>query len=173
MIMRPNFSVLCGRVSLAIGISLCAGNIATGSAIAAEQVVFKYQALREAISVRELTDFATTGKASPKLEVYLKFSQNGARDLRQALANEVKVDRAQLDQLLNSWAGKLILDEISQIIRNGSGQASKQALRSALNLAIQDNKFNLIELFQNYPTAQVQVDLDRLIETSKRIEAQS
>lgn len=147
-----------------------AGLFSPNNALAAEQINFKYQSVRESLSVQELSEFATAGKASPKLEVYLKLSRVEPKQIRQTLANEVSISPAALEQYLDSWTGKLVLDEVSQIIQTSSGQASKQALRSALLLSTaKDNKFSLIEVFQNYPVAQLEIDIDRLIQTDKRI----
>ena len=88
--------------------------------------------MRESLPVQELSEFATVGKASPKLEVYLKLSRVDPKQFRQTLADEGSISPAALEQYLDSWSGKLVLDEVSQIIQTGSGQASKQALRSAL-----------------------------------------
>lgn len=150
---------------LALSTSFClAGLFSNNSASAAERINFKYQSLRESLSVQELSEFATAGKASPKLEVYLKLSRVDPKQIRQTLANEVSISPAALEQYLNSWTGKLVLDEVSQIIQTGSsGQASKQALRSALVLSTtKDNKFSLIEVFQNYSVAQVEIECGSL-----------
>lgn len=167
MHLHPSFHRALG---LAIGINLCLAGISTRNAIAAEQIIFKYQRLSESLSVKELTTFAVTGEASPKLEVYLKLSQGDPKKFRQDLTNQVSITPLALSQFLDSWVGKLTLDELSQIIRPGSRQVSKQALRSAIALSTaKDNKFSLVEVFQNYPTSQVEVDIDRLIQTDKRI----
>lgn len=172
MHLHPSFQRIFG---LAIGINLfLAGVFFTSNALAAEQITFKYQRLRESLSVKELTTFAMTGEASPKLEVYLKLSQSDSNKIRQTFMNEVSITPLALDQFLNSWIGKLTLDEISQIIRPSSEQDSKQALRSAIILSTtKDNKFSLVEVFQNYPTSQVEIDIDRLIQTDKRINTPS
>jgi hypothetical protein len=159
---------------LAIELSLCLAGISTSRASAAEQVTFKYQSLRESVSVEELTTFTAAGQASPKLEVYLKLARVDSKEIRQTLANQVSISPTALEQFLNSWTGKVILDEVSQIIQTGSGQPSKQALQSALILSVEkDNQFSLIEVFQNYPAPEVQIDIDRLIQTDKRINTPS
>lgn len=169
------FPLLRSGLGFAFSVGLyAAASVASDRAIAADQVVFQYQALRESFSIQELTSFAATGKASATLERYLKLSPNGSKEFRQALTNKVSVNRSQVDQFLNSWVGKLTLDEVSQIIRNSSGQANKQALRSAIVRSTEkDNTFSLLEVFQNYPTAQVEVDVYRLIQTSNRINSPS
>lgn len=173
--MRLQFLSFHRTLDLAIGTSFClAGIFSTSSAFAAEQINFKYQSLRESVSVQELTAFAAAGMASPKLEVYLKLSQVDPQQIRQTLTNEVSISSSALEQYLDSWTGKIVLDEVSQIIRTGPGQASKQALRSAIVLSTtKDNKFSLIEVFQNYPRSQVEIDIDRLIQTDRRINTPS
>lgn len=68
-----------------------------------------------------------------------------------------------LDKVLNSTVGNAILDQLSQVIHTPSKKANRQALRSALLLsASKDEQMTLIEVIQNYPTSQVEVDGERL-----------
>jgi len=172
--MRLQLPFIHHILGLAIGIGLGLAGISTSRASAAEQVTFKYQSLRQSISVEELTTFTATGQASPKLEIYLKSALVDPKEIRQSLANQVSISPTALEQFLNSWIGKVILDEVSQIIQTGPGQPSKQALQSALILSVEkDSQFSLIEVFQNYPAPEVQIDIDRLIQTEKRINTPS
>jgi hypothetical protein len=157
--------------SLLAGVIFClTGFGISNTANAAEQVVFRYQSLRESLTVQELSAFAKTGKTTPKMDLYLQLSRTNPKEIRQALSNEITVNQQQVEQFLNSWVGKLTLDEISQIVRPSSSQSSKKALRTAIARSTQsDNKFSLLEIFQNYPTTAVEIDIDRLIETDKRI----
>lgn len=167
-------SLSFATLSLAIGTGLSLTALFSPSrAFAANQVVLKYQSLQGSLSVKELATFASTGNASAKLADYMKLAQANSSEFRQSLGNEVKVSSADLDQFLNSWFGKIILDEMSQIIRPATGQSSKQALRSAIALSTKDNKVSFLEVLQNYPATEVEIDIDRLIETDKRINAVS
>ncbi|MEP0868352.1 alpha/beta hydrolase [Trichocoleus desertorum AS-A10] len=151
------------RRALAVGIT--AGMLLSSSnAIAAEQVVLKYKILREKISVQELTRLTETGTPSPALATYLKLAGKSPEDIRQPLTQVVKVNPRLLDRVLNSWAGNAVLDQISPAIHTPSNQANRQALRAALTLsASPDGKLTLMEVLQNYPTQEVEVEGDRLV----------
>lgn len=133
------------------------------NALAAEQIVLKYRIFRESISVEDLSSFAETGKLSTSLRVNLALAQQDPKEVRRYLTEPVKVDPVLLDSILNSQIGSFILDEITQVIHTPSRQADQQALRAALILSASgDRNITLIETLQNYPTAEVEVDGDRL-----------
>ena len=133
------------------------------SALAAEQVVLKYRIFSESISVDELTTFAQTGELSRSLRVNLALARQDPKVVRQLLTEPVKVDLIFLDRVLNSPVGNLVLDQVSQVIHTPSRRADRQALRSAMILsARQDGQISLIEIIQNYPTQEVEVEGDRL-----------
>jgi hypothetical protein len=155
---------------------LLAGAIAAGlllsssQAIAAEQVVLKYKILREKISVKELTRLTETGTPSPAIAAYLKLAGREPQDIRQPLTQVVKVNPLLLDRVLNSWVGNAVLDQVSQAIHTPSNQANRQALRAAITLsASQDGKLTLMEVLQNYPTQEVEVEGDRLVAASRQL----
>ena len=138
---------------------------------AAQSVVFKYLVLQETLSVTELTTFAETGELSHGLQFYLGSRENntekGAAELklRDTLTQEVKVDGVLLYRALNNPAGELLLDKVSQIIHTPSNRANVPSLRSALvDSALEDNQITLLEVLQNYPTSEVVVEGDRLVE---------
>lgn len=133
------------------------------SAIAAEQVVFKYRIFRESISVKELSTFAETGELSKSLRINFALARQDPKAIRQYLIQPVKVNVVFLDRVLNSPVGNIILDQVSQVIHTASRGADRQAMRSALVLSARDdNNITLLETIQNYPTSQVQVEGDRL-----------
>lgn len=158
-----NSLILELRRVLAVGIT--AGMLLSSSnAIAAEQVVLKYKILREKISVRELTRLTETGIPSPALAAYLKLAGKDPQDIRQPLTQVVKVNPLLLDRVLNSWVGNAVLDQVSQAIHTPSNQANRQALRAAISLsANRDGQLTLMEVLQNYPTQEVEVEGDRLV----------
>lgn len=133
------------------------------SAIAAEQVVLKYRIFRESFSVQELSTFAETGELSTSLRINLALARQDPKVVRGYLTESVKVDFLVLDRVLNSPVGNLVLDQVSQVIHTPSRQANRQALRAALVLsAREDGQISLIEVIQNYPTPEVEVEGDRL-----------
>jgi Alpha/beta hydrolase of unknown function (DUF1400) len=130
---------------------------------AAEQVVLKYRVLRESLAVKDLSTFAQTGTLSMKLRVYLALAQQDPKRIRQNLTAPVKVNSLILDRVLNSPVGNIVLDQISQFVHTPDRKADRQALRSALVLsANNDGQISLIEIIQNYPASDVEVDGDKL-----------
>ena len=137
--------------------------LSSSSALAADQVVLKYRIFRESISVEELTTFAETGELSTSLQINFALARQDPKVVRSYLTEPVKVNPVFLDRVLNSSIGNVVIDEVSQVIHTPSRRADRQALRSALVLsANRDGEITLIEIIQNYPTQEVEVEGDRL-----------
>ena len=144
-------------------------SLSNGSAFAAENVLIKYRIFRESISVQELANFSQTGELSTSLRVNLALAKQNPKAIRQYLTQPVAVNLRLLDRVLNSPVGNVILDQISDAIHTPSRKADRQALRAALILsASRDypdssgqnsrNTISLIEIIQNYPTSEVEVE---------------
>lgn len=132
---------------------------------AANSVVLKYRFLRESVSVPELSTFARTGELSPKLQFYLKLAGREPAQLRRVLTQEVKVNANLLSGVLNSPVGEVMLDRVSEVVHTPDNQANRESLRGALvSSAVGDGRITLIEVLENYPTPDVQVEGDRLTE---------
>ncbi len=165
--MSLRFSVLLGLSSLGFVLT---GWLSGTPVLAAERVVLKYKIFQQSVSVSELSTFAATGQMSPDLATYMKLSKQDPKKVRQALADEVHVNAIVLDRGLNNPVGNILLDEVGSVIRTPSGEANRQALRAAIVLsASQDNKLSLIETIQNYPTREVYVEGDRLVDVYQQI----
>jgi len=137
----------------------------SSAAVAAEKVVLKYSAIRMTLPVSELEIFAETGEMSPGLEMLLGKAKKDPEAVRSSLTRRVKVSQSFLDGALNSKVGEIILDEVGQVIRTPSGNANREALREALVLsATNDSEITLLEAMKNYPTPEVYVEGDRLVE---------
>lgn len=142
----------------------------SSSAIAADRVVLKYRVFSEPIRVKELTTFAETGELSTLLRINFALARQDPEVVRQYLTEPVKVNSVLLDRLLNNPIGNVVLDEVSQVVHTPSRQADREGLRSALVLSVSsDNNISLIEAIQNYPTAVVQLEGDRLESAYRQI----
>lgn len=161
--MRFNFRSLGGVSVFTISVSSL---LMWGNAQAAERIVIKYSVFRQSLSVEELSTFAETGELSSSLRVNFALGRQNPALVRQYLTIPVKVNPVLLDRILNNPAGNVLLDEISQAIHTPSGRADRQALRAALVLsATGDRQISLIEVLENYPTSEVEVEGDRLEES--------
>ncbi len=144
------------------------------AAVAAEKVVLKYSVIRMTLPVSELEVFAETGKMSPALEMLLGQAKKDPEVVRRTLTRPVKISQKLLDRTLNSKLGEIVLDELGQVIRTPSGTANQEALRKALVLsANSDNQITLLETIKNYPTSEVHVEGDRLVEAYGKLVALS
>ncbi|WP_339381933.1 alpha/beta hydrolase [Calothrix sp. FACHB-1219] len=160
-----------GRVQKTINIfAIVVTLLYTNSAIAAEKVTLKYGIFRPSVSVDELTQFAKTGEVSQSLNFYLNRTGQDPKTVRNILVQEVNANPVVLDRVLNNPIGEFLLDRIGQSVGTPSGQANRQALRSAIVLsASQDSKVSLIEIIQNYPTTEVVVDGERLAQAYNQL----
>lgn len=144
------------------------------AAEAAEKVVLKYSVIRMTLPVSELEIFAETGQMSSGLEMLLGQAKKDPEAVRRNLTRPVKVSQRFLDQTLNSKVGEIVLDQVGQVIHTPSGNANKEALRAALVLsASNDNEITLLETIKNYPTTEVYVEGDRLVEAYSKLVAVS
>lgn len=145
-------------------------------AYADKNLIFAFGPIRPSISVGELTQFVETGALSRGWRFYLNLANIDRENFRQALSREIAVDGKFLDQQLNSLLGEFLLYEVGQIIQPPTGGAKIQALRSSLVLsALRDHRFSVLELLQNYPTRQIQINglrLARLGRSASRLRAQ-
>lgn len=138
--------------------------------LAAEKVTLRYGIFQESLSVAELTRFAETGDPSPTLAAYMKLANKKPEEVRDALTKQVKISPILLDQALNNVVGERVLDEVGGTIHTATNTANRQALRSALVLsASDDGKISLIEAVQKYPTQEVEVEGDRLVDTALKL----
>jgi hypothetical protein len=162
--LTASLRLFCG---FAAGAGIWLGNL---SAEAADSVVLRYRFIRESVSVPELTTFAETGELSSSLRSYLRLAGQNPEEFRKALTNEVKADPIFLYRTLNSTPGELLLDQVSQVIHTPTNSANRQSLRAALvGSALEDRNITLIEVLQNYPTPEVHVDGDRIVEVYGQI----
>ena len=158
-------------MSLILGLVVFSGILyPVARADAAQSVVLKYSFLRESISVAELSTFARTGELSSTLKTYLKLAGREPEQLRRALTQEVKVDPNLLSSLLNNPIGELMLAQISEVVHTPDNIANRESLRGALvSSALPDGKVTLIETIENYPTPEVHVEGERLVEVAQKL----
>ncbi|MDV3000831.1 MAG: hypothetical protein N5P05_002437 [Chroococcopsis gigantea SAG 12.99] len=138
---------------------------------AAESAIIKYSIFRESISIQDLSKLSETGEVSPPLAAQLKMGNQNPEKFRQILNREIEIDPLVLSQFLNTSIGERLLDYISEVIQTPGKTASRQGLRGALvTSALNDRKIRLIEVLENYPTSEVVIDGDRLLELINQVD---
>jgi Alpha/beta hydrolase of unknown function (DUF1400) len=138
--------------------------VQAGGAIAAEEVVLRYQAFSTSVDTADLVMLTETGETSSDLAAQLRMAGQNPEEMSTALTNETEVNPRLLDWVLNGPAGDVLLDEVGRAIHTRSRRANRQALRAAMTLSAQDDgKVSLLEIIQKYPNQQVYVDGDYLV----------
>jgi hypothetical protein len=140
-------------------------------AIAAETLIFKYQIFQAEVSTDELTELAETGEAPHRLEQQLNMAGADTEQVRGYLTREFPVSLVTLDWVLNTSLGENALDRVGEAIHPESDTANREALRSALVLsASDDNQITLLEVLQNYPTNEVYIDVETLVDAYRHLQ---
>jgi hypothetical protein len=138
---------------------------------AAETLFLQYGGFRGGVSIPELATFAETGELSSSLRRYLDLADQEPSSLRQALNRKIEIDPILLYRGLRTEPGKALLDEASEVIHTPSRKADRQALRGAVvSSALLDGEISGIELLQKYPTDEVYLEVDRLLETYQKVD---
>lgn len=165
--MKHGWQIVQRLLGIGMGLSL---GFQASSTKAAEWVLLKYKIHREDIAVSELTTLAETGEVSPSLQFYFDYADQDPQTFRLGLRQEIYANFLVLDKALNSAMGETVLDQLSKVIHTPSGKADRQALRAAIILsAREDNKVSLIEILQNYPTKEVQLEGNQIVAIYKQL----
>lgn len=145
-------------------IALLAGIWGSGAAaLASETVLLRYQSFGRPVPVEDLTTLAETGEAPESIAGLLDMTGQDPASLQQVLTEPISANPSFLDRALNSWPGEWTLDQVGTTIHPPSGQASRQALRSAIVLsAVDDRQITLLEILQKYPSPQVVLRVDQM-----------
>jgi hypothetical protein len=159
------------RTGLTMGVGLMAGlAMAMDSAAAAERVVLTYGSLSLEIPIGELDTLAETGEASEELDSLLALANQEPETLRTALQTPMPVNPLVASLFLSSPPGERLLDLVGESIQPTSGEAgSRSALRAAINTAIDDGEVSLLEVLKVYPSPDIVVQGDRLVETYGKV----
>lgn len=140
-----------------------------GSAAAAEKVVLSYGFLSMAIPMEDLETLAETGETSNQLSQLLNLAGQEPDQLQVALNQPIQLNPVVLSLALNSPAGEWMLDQASETIQPASGGAGRLALRSAIiGAAADDDEITLLEVMQVYPSSEIVVQGDRLLDMYNR-----
>lgn len=138
---------------------------------AAEKVVLNYGMWQGSIPVGEMTAFCETGEASSSLAYYIRLSNQSSERVQKVLCKPIPVNGVILSKMLNNPLGGFVLDLFGQVITTPSNKASRESLRGALvTSALNNNDLSIIEVLQNYPTSEVHLNGDRLLEFYRQAE---
>ncbi|MBF2056009.1 MAG: alpha/beta hydrolase [Cyanobacterium sp. T60_A2020_053] len=137
----------------------------------AEDVVIRCGSFRMGISHKDIVTFAETGKKSGNLEIYFNATKQDPKIMQRVLKQNIPVDGVMLSKVLNHSWSSFLLNPLAEVITTPSDSASMQSLRGALVLsALNDNQLSILEIIENYPTAEVHLQGDKILETYQTLE---
>ncbi|MGL4376575.1 MAG: alpha/beta hydrolase [Microcoleaceae cyanobacterium] len=136
-----------------------------------KRIVLKYGALAQSICLSDLENFVKPkGYTSPVLHTILGATKIKPDQARGLMTLEVGMNLVPLSNFLYSKAGEDALTAIANTLQTRGNYDSKKALRAALVLAATDNKVSVLEILQNYPTWQMDVELANLGKTVEQLQ---
>lgn len=137
---------------------------------AAERILIRFGPLTTPVEVKELQALAATGQASERLATLLGLMGLKASDAQRFLSQAVPITRANLDRMLNSFVGNVILSQMATFVQPANGGDGVAALKTGLTQAVQNNSLTLLNLIQSYP-GDITLDAQRGMTIYRQIQA--
>lgn len=137
------------------------------SASAAERVYLIHAAARTTVDYAELEAFASGEDPSGNLQDFFEDTSLSLEEQR-FLLNDPIVPKISLE--LGSDLTEFAAIQVNQIMGDPLGRESFDSLEIMLNQAlIDDRSFNILELVETYPDADVRLNLDRLSQVQSEV----
>ncbi len=138
---------------------------------AAESIVLKYGQLKATISVEELSTFAKTGEMSDSLESYFILANQKPSQIRTVLNQKIPIEGVLLSKILNHQLGTFFLTLVTEYIETPQNKSAIESLRTALiSSASSDNSIELIEIIENYPSSEISLQGEKLLELYTKLD---
>ena len=142
----------------------------------AEKIFLYKGTFSRTIDIQELYRFQETKIPSKKLKSLIKITNQTKNNFHKILSYEIDVPLITSSRLMNSKIGEVFLGRISKIIhpnKISDKSISTKAIRSAIILSSHNNnqKVNLLNLFEYYPNKNISIDINALSKTLKKVES--
>ena len=149
-------------------------NVPKGNA--AEEIKIIYSIFSRTIKVNSLKTFAEEGKSTRKLKKILKATGSSDEEIRDVLNKDFEVPITIASKLVYSEIGNVFLTRLSSIIhppRANDERTGMLALRASViqGINLGNQKINLINFFEAYPTKTVILDVSALNRVMNKVES--
>ncbi len=136
------------------------------SAIATNKIVIDlFGPIKASIKVKDLRQFAETGKTTKTISQALGISKVNPNTVRGLMTLEVGANVANLAKVLYSNLGQNLTKGVAEVVQTRHNYESDKALRSAILLAAaDDNRISVLEVLEKYPTAEMHIDVGKINE---------
>lgn len=145
------------HLGLPLGLALGWAEVASG----ADRLTAVLGPLRLSLDVADLEHYAATGETTPELDSYLRIATPAQqRELRNLLRQPVNLSHTVVSYLAYSPTGEVLLAQMGEIFKTGSGQNGAIALRAAVvNAAVSPEGLTLVNMLRQFPTPELRMDL--------------
>jgi predicted dienelactone hydrolase len=140
---------------------------------AAEQLMLQGLGLKLPVEVGQLRAWSNGG-AGGELGLWLSLlTADDQQHLRRLLTTPLLRQRSFGQQLLNSWVGEQLLQEIGDLLTTPDGLSTHGELVSSLNnLLARQRQVTALDLLQAMPSGRLTLQVDRLVEITGRWRSQ-
>ncbi len=137
---------------------------------AADQLEVQLDGMLIPISIKELSDLGRSKKDfSSELNEWLDLLDSESRaDLVRLLHAPLLKDRSMARQMLRSWAGRQLLDELSDLIRVDEDMSGATVFNTMEWLLESQPQLTTLDLLEALPVKRIQLDLDGLLQLATR-----
>ena len=149
-------------------VSLLAPLTAPSSLRAAEQLEVSFDGVVIPVDINDLVDWARSGgESNTELGIWLKLMEPASRKgVLELLGAPLITDRSMARQMLNSWAGRRLMDEVADLVRVDDDTVGVTVLNTLERLLNHQPQVNSLDLLEALPAQRVRLDLDGLVDAA-------
>ena len=134
---------------------------------AAEQLEVQFDGVVIPVAIKDLVTWGRSGGVGCRTE-YLAGSAGARQSPRNAgaLRAPLITDRSMARQMLNSWAGRRLLDEVADLVRVDDDTIGVTVLSTLERLLQEKPQVTSLDLLEALPAERVRLDLDGLVQVA-------
>ncbi|WP_225866192.1 alpha/beta hydrolase [Prochlorococcus marinus] len=163
-------------IALGLLTNLFSCHLRVGQLHAAERVEFHFEDVTIPISIKELSDWSkdveskmdsgeSDSDMNSELAVWLNMLGFESRfALSQSLQAPLVKDKSMARQLLRSWVGRKLLDEVSDVVRLDEDSSGTKVFNTLESLLEDQEKVSALDLLKSLPAEVIHFDLNAWVQ---------
>ncbi|WRH66779.1 MAG: alpha/beta hydrolase [Planktothrix sp. GU0601_MAG3] len=138
--------------------------------LAAESVVIRQGFIYATVSVKDLKEFAETGKVPVGLLGYFSFLKPEQKQQALGALNiKIKIKDETVEEIVNSQVGTRLLTDIDTIISADKSQGGTAIKTAILSSAKSEQGLSVINFLENYPLPTIEINLPQAFAVLTRL----
>lgn len=131
---------------------------------AAERIILRFETTEVVVPIANLSNFVTKGEVeSADLQTFFQKNPRVETIVRNVLGREIAISKVTASRFFQSSTGEFVLTQLDKIINTPARSAGLESLRTAVLASYQeDNRFSLLEVLNNYPGQDINLDVSAL-----------